>query len=510
MITPLPDIAVDNSDALHVVWEQATTIMYTTKPKGGAWSSPLALPEARGYTPSVAIDSEGTACIVWSGKEGLSDWIMMSMEKPAGGAWTAPAAVGGSYQQGFPPTDLAVAPDGTLHAAWGGGSYASKPLHGSWTAAHVNSGGGQMPSLTVDAAGTVHLISSWGQQSSNIDYVAKRAGGDWSQPVTLVRDAQSGVIAASGADLFLVWDSVDAAYISQIFYMHKPGGGDWDAPISLSQYGQWSEQPVIAVAAGMAPHAVWRGTTMGSSHTMYRGVAPTSLSGDSILAQAITVPADWPAPTLSFLYRTQGQFGAGGSRFAVSINDGQSTAIFSSTAVQTAWTQRWVDLSPWAGRTVTLTLAVHQVAGSTPSAAYIDEVATGSVYPDLSVVQAATSASPGQPLTITVSYRNRGPVAAAGVSVTLDRPAGVSFTGASLPPATTAPLAWNVGSLAAGSGPFTITVSASAAAAGSVQQPLTSTAYIGSPAAEPDQADNRHSLRLDVAYRLYLPLMLAP
>ena len=68
-----PDIAIDSSDALHVVWHDYTPglpdIYYRRSADGGlTWSTTQRLTWTSGwsYNPAIAIDSSGALYVVWS------------------------------------------------------------------------------------------------------------------------------------------------------------------------------------------------------------------------------------------------------------------------------------------------------------------------------------------------------------------------------------------------------------------------------------------------------------
>jgi hypothetical protein len=117
-------------------------------------------------------------------------------------------------------------------------------------------------------------------------------------------------------------------------------------------------------------------------------------------------------------------------------------------------------------------------------------------------------ADPGQLLTMSVSYGNRGAVAA-GVRLTVTLPTGVAFAGASPPPSTESALVWDVGDLPGASGPFSITLSAMTPPAVDLRYPLTGTAGIGSLTAEQDVSNNASAVRLNVSYSVSLPVIVS-
>ncbi len=151
-------------------------------------------------------------------------------------------------------------------------------------------------------------------------------------------------------------------------------------------------------------------------------------SAGEAAVKSLRVPAAAPAPTLSFLHR----FGTGfpsDSRLEVVVDDGiSSTTVFSATTGTDTWVHEWADLTPWAGRSVTLRFKVIEVAGGAHAWAYIDEVTVGSAHPDLWVSRSGRNAAPpGQQIVQDVIYGNRGGAAASNGHVTLHLPPELTF-----------------------------------------------------------------------------------
>ena len=273
-----------------------------------------------------------------------------------------------------------------------------------------------------------------------------------------------------------------------------------------------SLQPSLALGAGGVPYVAWREQVEGISPIgqYYRGPLAATRSGNSILSQAVTIPLTMTAPTLSFLYQTRGQFAPGASSFRVAVDEGvTSTTLFSTTTTATTWSHRWLDLAPWAGKGITVTFEAHQVAGLSSSAAYLDEVSLGSVYPDLWLRAQPAQGNPGQPLTLTISLGNRGPIAASSVRLTDTLPAGLSFVNANLVPLSTSPLVWDIGDLPAASGPVTLTIEVLAPDQVDLRRPLTNTASIAAATGEIETLNNTVQTQLDISHRIYLPVITA-
>ncbi len=189
----------------------------------------------------------------------------------------------------------------------------------------------------------------------------------------------------------------------------------------------------------------------------------------------------------------------------VQVNDGQSTTPVLSFSENTGgWSHAWTDLTPWAGKTITLTFVVHQVAGFPQTWAYLDEVSIGSSYPDVWVSESvAPRARPGQPIVFTIAYGNRGGAPASGVELTDVLPDGLMFASSDPPASGQAPnLVWSVGDLPARSGPFTIVVTATATS-GTFANPVT----ITTTSDELETMNNQAETEVWVGNGLYVPLI---
>jgi hypothetical protein len=74
------------------------------------------------------------------------------------------------------------------------------------------------------------------------------------------------------------------------------------------------------------------------SYGVFFGSTPTQ-TGDSSVAQALTVPITLSSPTLSFFYRLGGASPTSGTRFSVEVANGVTAAtLFSTTADTADWT----------------------------------------------------------------------------------------------------------------------------------------------------------------------------
>lgn len=199
------------------------------------------------------------------------------------------------------------------------------------------------------------------------------------------------------------------------------------------------------------------------------------------------------------------------NEFIVSVDDGLTvTPIFSDTALTALnWTHQWVDLSAWAGQTITVTFTVNQGNGVAPARVYLDEVSLGSARPDVwATLEAPLTAQPGQTFVYQLTYGNQGGAIAPGTYLTLTLPPGFTYSSMSLPPviSTTTELVWDIGTLAAQGGLSSIFVIASVSLTAPALTTVTSTLTIAA-SNELETANNSQSASTFVGYQIFFPII---
>lgn len=199
------------------------------------------------------------------------------------------------------------------------------------------------------------------------------------------------------------------------------------------------------------------------------------------------------------------------NQFSVSVDDGVTTTIAFSDTTLTAidWLHQWVDLSLWAGQTVTVTFTVEQGSGAIPARVYLDEVTLGSAKPDVwATLEVPEIVSPAEMFVYQLTYGNQGGAAATGTYLTLTLPVEFTYSSVSLPPviSTTTELVWDVGSLAAHSGPFSIFLIASVSPTAPVLITVTSTLAITANS-ELETANNSQQASTLIGYQILFPVV---
>jgi hypothetical protein len=133
---------------------------------------------------------------------------------------------------------------------------------------------------------------------------------------------------------------------------------------------------IVATDRGDNLHAVEG--DYGSDNFQHRtGVSPPP-AGASAISQTVALPPGLHRPTLSWLYRLRGVLPGHSGGFSVRVSQGVTTTEVFSTSESVDWTHAWVDLEPWAGETITLTLESTSVISEPYAQLTLDEVSIGS------------------------------------------------------------------------------------------------------------------------------------
>lgn len=265
-----PDIAVDASGVVHVVWMEEVSIgqvFYATKPNGGVWSSPVNISNSADLAtqPRIVTDNSQAAHVVWT------EAPIMYSSKPPSGLWTTPQAI---IPSGLGPVNpsIAVALDGGVHVISEGGSdeifYIFKAPGDTWSQpvnVSNNPGLSFAPDVAVSPSGDVYAV--WYEVFEQKAYYTVKYENDslFQVPVEVpnVLGVPDIAIDANGC-LHLIW-SLDG----EISYSKKPPSNDWSIPINISNTGGYSSNPDLTAGGGVQIHAIWQDLTPGNWDIFY-------------------------------------------------------------------------------------------------------------------------------------------------------------------------------------------------------------------------------------------------
>ncbi len=173
----------------------------------------------------------------------------------------------------------AIDPTAYLHVTWmegNDGAYGPayvRGQHQNWPAwewaAPANNQGYTNPAIARDGAGTVHLVwasSGSGKPPYDIWYASKPAGGSWSTPINLSNDGDNTVYPDIAVDslgnIWVVWQVTYGNGDTDVNGRYKPDGGPWGAVVQIGYSGAQDQNPRIAIDGANTPHVVWRNSSI--------------------------------------------------------------------------------------------------------------------------------------------------------------------------------------------------------------------------------------------------------
>jgi uncharacterized repeat protein (TIGR01451 family) len=562
----------DNTGAIHAIWIGEDALYYSQKRPGLGWSAPENIPGtiSTWIAPGVAIGKTGIVKLVyvgvgssgvgygdayfterrldgvWTSPKNISDtygpdeWFRMVIDpldrlhvlwiasdtsglqdifyaaETDDGSWL-PAVNLSEYDNHVGDADMVVDSNNVVYVAWSADRtyYRSRARNESWSPKQLissaNNGG---VSLFADARDRIHL--AWGDFATSQLYYAVRSAGGWSSPVAVAPPAVNRpqstprLVLEKNGTIHLLWLQYQDINDWSIHYSIQNDVGQWSAPAELFRHDHDTSRPKFFVDPFGTPHAIWAAYLNGNYVAMYAGPESWGISGDATLAQAVRVPDAALAPTLSFLHRFGTEFSSKSHLEVIVDDEFASTTVFSTSTTANTWQHQWADLTPWAGRPVTITFKVVEVAGGARAWAYIDEVSVGAARPDGWVgLTSPGAAPPGGEVMHTITYGNRGGVTGRNASITLQLPPQLTFVSADPPPSATTPgLRWDVGDLAGPSNPQTIRVTLRMAATAVRRTVVTTIATLVSDTAELEQANNTAQSTIFVGYLVRLPMVM--
>jgi len=248
----------------------------------------------------------------------------------------------------------------------------------------------------------------------------------------------------------------------------------------------------------------------GSMVTLYhhRGPAVATADESGELTQTVHIPEAMAQAGLSFLYRLSGGQEQGSSALSAWVDAGSGAQeVLHIRSRSKTWEHAWVDLSAYAGQTITLSLRMDQAAGEVRMYGYLDEVSLGSGYGDswLKVEPADRNVPPGETFELAIAYGNQGGFTLPGAVIEVNLPLGLELmaplaTCAGGPPVYSCTL----GELAAGA-KGTLTLSLRTTPAALFNQRLDLGLRLATSGTELELLNNQLTIGIVPVNALYLP-----
>jgi len=288
-----PAVAVDSSDAIHVVWHDLTpgdmAIYYKRSEDGGTtWSSSQRITWSSGNSgfPALAIDSGDILHVVWSESTTEYSEIYYKGSSDGGSTWTSARRITWtSGNSSFPAVGIDSNDD--LHVIWcdqtpgpsdiyykrssDGGSTWTTSRRITWT-----SGSSEKSALAVDSSDALHVVwSDYQVGNPEIYYMRSTDGGlTWSvarrMTWTSGNSSRPAIAVDSSDTLHVVWNDWTPTS-TEIYYRNSLDGGTTWSPVQRLTWNSGNSYvPAVAVYAPSIIYVVWYDDTPGNFEIHYR------------------------------------------------------------------------------------------------------------------------------------------------------------------------------------------------------------------------------------------------
>ncbi len=500
-------LALGPDGTVHVVWSDGK-VHYSWRTPGGVWASEQIVSDAYGGVQGrVAVAGNGRVHVSWVRQTG--EEFLLARQSAPGGSWSAPQVL--STQDSIQAGDMGRDAAGRVFLVWNesgrSSDYSLKTaIHNgsTWRVETAVAGGADLPilrAIAADPSGGLHMVYERG----GLVLYRQRGDGGWGAPQSL---PVGGTLAM--VYMHLTFGPAGLPQLVRdggagVQFIRQQVGGAWEAPLLLSLGMAASGEPRMVVDSAGQTHVAFLGRLPGQNaeirHPYYVGPALAAAAGEATLSQTVAIPAGMSHPALSFAYRGVGLE-------ATVQPQALAPAAAEALPPNLAAMRRYrIDLSAYAGQTVTVKFRLPQAAGAPVAWAWLDDVALGAARADLWATGDSTPGLPGETTTHTLRVGNRGAAPADGATLTYTLPPELSFVSADPAPASLSPLRWDLGALPAGGAPVVIRVTAAVKASAAPLQTVTSTAEAAAPG-ELELLNNEIGVKTMLARTVNLPAVL--
>ncbi|MHA1301501.1 MAG: hypothetical protein ACTSO9_18925 [Candidatus Helarchaeota archaeon] len=228
-------------------------------------------------SPEVAVDNSGNVHIVWYDIWASTYVVFYRMWNATTKTWGSRVAISDIYPYSLYPT-IAVDSLGNVHVAWSNQSVSNCDiLYKKWNATHgwstaervtpySSSNRAVKPQIAVDGSNTVHFVwenGSASQQNYQVFYRYWDPIGGWSTielvtPGTSISDTYPRIAVNSSGTVHIVYQNETTGPNFYVYYRRKHPDYGWSSEILISSESSgYSKRPQIAIDSSNNAHVVW-------------------------------------------------------------------------------------------------------------------------------------------------------------------------------------------------------------------------------------------------------------
>jgi len=292
-----PRICVDGKGAINVVWVDDTTgnpvVYFSRSTDGGATFSPsMSLSSVAAYSasPQVAVDGSGNISVVWE-SDSTPVGILFRHSADGGATFSTPVNLATNTTGSLAP-EMAIGVDGSINVVWeddfnfqsdisfrrstDGGLNFSPTITSPAINLSNNTGNSFGAHVAVDLSGNIEVV--WTDNTSrnnDILFTHSSDGGvTFASPKNLSNSAGDSGNALVGVDangnIYVAWqDNVPPAFNKDIYFAHSSDGGANFLTTNLSNNSGNSINPFMSVDAAGGINLVWMDKTPGNASIFF-------------------------------------------------------------------------------------------------------------------------------------------------------------------------------------------------------------------------------------------------
>lgn len=303
-----PHVVLDSEGNATAVWQSwnGTDMVVESayRPAGQGWGTPIDLsePELAGEivpgehdagSPQIVVDRNGNVTVIWERFAGPNEIVLQTVDRPTGGTWTEPIDVAKADQGTHLEPWLAVDWEGNSTAVWEQGEVIQssfRPFAGEWGEPIPLSGEESvLPQAAMDARGDATAV--WMRQDGShpvVESSYRPEQGEWEAPTQVSQPGEGSgnphvAIDAKG-DSLVVWRGEDEGE-ELLRAAYRPVGGSWGPPANVSAPGEQVQEPRAALDPDGNAIVVWAGDSGEEG------------GNDIVRAAYKPVGGEWEAPT---------------------------------------------------------------------------------------------------------------------------------------------------------------------------------------------------------------------